>query len=75
MRLVEETYLLLLRSGRTTPALTRQRERGDPLQPHHRAELHHRSRVSRPSPAPVRAAGAMVGALLGLLRRDSELGA
>lgn len=75
MRLVDEGYLLLVRGGRTPHALPLHRERGDPLEPRVREELHQLSRVTQPSPAPVRVAGALAGALAGLLRRDSELGA
>jgi hypothetical protein len=75
MRLVDDGYLLLVRSGRTPHALPTHRQRGDPLGPRVREELHVLSRVRQPSPAPVRAASALAGTLAGMLRRNTELGA
>jgi hypothetical protein len=75
MRLVDEGYLLLVRSGRTPHALPLHPPRGDPLEPRVREELQVLSRARKSSPAPVRAVSALAGLLAGLRRRDTELGA
>lgn len=75
MRLVDESYLLLVRSGRTPHALPTHPPRGDPLGPRVREELRVLSRARQPAPAPMRAVSALAGLLAGMVRRDSRLGA
>jgi hypothetical protein len=74
MRFVDDGFSLL--SGRTGHALPKHRDRGDPLETWVRRELRSQARARQPPrPMPLRAAGQVFGALAGVFRRDTGLGA